>query len=470
VADRAARLRILLEALDQDGSGQLPALLERAAARYADPSEPEVWLALAVLSARLPTAREVVSARRSLHLEPAKDVLERMFARAGRGDVQVVRGAVVVDVHHTARTRLATGIQRVVRETIRRWAQTQELTLVGWTGQGDALRLLPPAEAENAKYGTQPHARKPRSRSVVVPWQSTYLLAELATDERRTLRISALAEFSGNRTGTIGYDCVPLTSADTIGAGMGSAFVRYLSAIARMDAVGAISVASAIEYTGWRDMLPSAGLRGPAIGEIMLPHEVGAATEAEVADAIALRRSPDLPLVLCVGSHEPRKNHLSVVQAAELLWAKGREFEVLFIGGNSWDSESFESELHRLQRGGAPIGTVSGVADGVLWAAYRLAGVTVFPSFNEGFGLPVAESLASGTPVVTSDFGSMRELGQDGGALLIDPRDDDALADAIESVLFEPGVAERLRAEAERRPARTWDEYASELWAYFRDA
>lgn len=470
MADRASRLRTLLEALDQDGTGNAAALLARAAARYASPTDPEVWLALAVLSAQLPTAREVVTARRRFRLEDATAVLERMLTRPAAGDVQVVRGAVVVDVHHTARTRLATGIQRVVRETIRRWAETREVTLVGWTNQGDALRLLPPGEAENAKYGTQPHAAKPRRRSVVVPWESTYLLAELATDDRRTLRISALAEFSGNTTGTIGYDCVPLTSGDTIGAGMGAAFARYLSAIARMDRVAAISVASTVEYSGWRDMLPSAGLTGPAIAEVMLPHEVGDATPEDIEQVQALRRRPDLPLVLCVGSHEPRKNHLSVVQAAELLWARGLEFEVLFIGGNSWDSDSFDGELHRLQRAGAPIGTVSGVADGVLWASYRVADLTVFPSFNEGFGLPVAESLAAGTPVVTSDFGSMRELGQNGGALLIDPRDDDALADAIGSILADPANAERLRREAAALPGRTWDQYAEELWDYFSPA
>lgn len=467
MADNASRLRILLEALDHDSTGQLPVLLARAAQRYASPTDPEVWLALAVLSARLPTAAEVVTARRRFRLDDARGVLERMMAHPAAGDVQVVRGAVVVDVHHTARTRLATGIQRVVRETIRRWAETQDVTLVGWTSQGDALRLLPPGEAENAKYGTQPHAAKPRRRAVVVPWESTYILSELATDDRRTLRISALAEFSGNRTATIGYDCVPLTSADTIGAGMGAAFARYLSAIARMDRVAAISVASTVEYTGWRDMLPSAGLVGPVIGEIMLPHEVGEATADDLEQVTGLRRRPDLPLVLCVGSHEPRKNHLSVVQAAELLWARGVEFEVLFIGGNSWDSDSFEGELHRLQRAGAAIGTVSGVADGVLWASYRQAALTVFPSFNEGFGLPVAESLAAGTPVVTSDFGSMRELGQNGGALLIDPRDDDALADAIGSVLTDPAVAQRLRREAADLPERTWDQYAVELWDYF---
>ena len=78
-----------------------------------------------------------------------------------------------------------------------------------------------------------------------------------------------------------------------------------------------------------------------------------------------------------------------------------------------------------------------------------MARFTVFPSLNEGFGLPLAESLACGTPAVTSDFGSMREIVDGGGgALLVDPRDDHSVADGMRSLLTDDGL---LRAFASRR-------------------
>jgi glycosyltransferase involved in cell wall biosynthesis len=174
-------------------------------------------------------------------------------------------------------------------------------------------------------------------------------------------------------------------------------------------------------------------------------------------------------LLLCVGSHEPRKNHLAVVAAADRLWQAGREFNLVFIGGNAWASRDFEHEVERLRSDGRPVTTVSAVSDELLWSAYRLAACTVFPSLNEGYGLPVAEAISVGTPVVTSRFGSMREITMAGGALLIDPRDDAGIAEALDAAMFDPAEADRLRAEALAVPQRTWDEYAAQLWAFFVD-
>ena len=119
-----------------------------------------------------------------------------------------------------------------------------------------------------------------------------------------------------------------------------------------------------------------------------------------------------------------------------------------------------------LQRQGRPVDTESRLSDGQLWAAYRLAWCTLFPSFNEGFGLPVAESLGAGTPVITSSFGSMAELAAEGGALTCDPHDDHSLAAALRTMLTDDIVHTRLSEEAKRRPTRTWDMYAAEVWDF----
>lgn len=481
MADTLTRLSALADALDVTVPGEPSRKTLEAAVAQAivERGTSAVWLALGALRSELPTQELVIATARRFTLEsPAavvRDIADHPVRRAGRGSsgvrpVRILRGAVIVDVHHTARTGLATGIQRVVRKTIEIWASRHEIVLVGWGSTYGGLRELSEPERQNALHGTNPHAPKPKTGEVTIPWESTYILPELAIEGERTARISAMAEFSGNATAAIGFDCVPLTSADTVSPGMGGVFAKTLCAVARMDKVSTISIAAATEYLGWRDMLGGAGMSGPDIREIILPTDSEAVSNEALDSARQKISTGDLPIVLCVGSHEPRKNHLAVLAAAEQLWSRGRQFSLVFIGGNSWGGHGFEMELARLQREGRPVSTISAVTDDLLWSAYRIAACTVFPSLNEGYGLPVAESLAVGTPVVTSDFGSMREITASGGAILVNPRDEDGIAVAIEAAVFNEETNERLREEALKVPRRTWDDYAVELWSYFTDA
>ena len=439
------------------------------------PAEPAaVWLALAVLRASLPLDAEVVATRRRIALDGPHAAFARLLRptvdpfelRARRYEVEVATDEVLVDLHHTSHTALATGIQRVARQTSRRWADEHEIGLVGWTGDQRALRRLSADERQVALHGSDELPPPgPVAHRVVVPWRCTYVLPELATEGARTSRILALARHSGSRTGVIGFDCVPISSGETTGPGMGAAFSLNLAAVRHMDQVAAISRAAAREYSGWRRMLAGTGLPGPAVTPVLLPVEAQPPTDAALARVREQFETATTPLVLCVGSHEPRKNHLAVLHAAELAWQAGHRFRLAFVGGNSWAAEPFARRMAELVARGRPLVSVQGMADDDLWAAYRLARCVLFPSLNEGFGLPVAESLASGTPVITSDFGSMREIAEGGGALLVDPRDDADLARALSSMLADDELHARLRAQALARTGqRTWDQYADEVW------
>ena len=482
------RLEILLSAVaesgDRDAVSAGPpmasaALFERLLPYFDQPRHDRVWLALATLKAQFPVGDEVVQTTRSIRLDGAGTVLRALARSPIRGrrsvgfavrPVSVVTDTTVVDVHHTARTGLATGIQRVARQTLNRWDRRELIMLTGWDSMFGGLRTLSASERENALHGTNPHARHSGSGEMTIPWRSTYILPELALEPERVARIAALAEFSGNATYAVGFDCVPLTTAETTGIGMGGAFAKNLAALARFDKIATISRAAEQEYTGWRAMLSGAGLKGPEIREVFL------ATDAQDVGSAGLRAAREalvtdgLPLLLCVGSHEPRKNHVAVLNACELLWREGREFCLAFVGGNAWGGNAFSSLLKQLKDRGRPVRAISAISDDLLWGGYRIADATVFPSLNEGFGLPVAESLAVGTPVVTSGFGSMREIAAHGGAVLVDPRDDVDLARGIESAIFESAVRARLLGEAASRALKSWDDYAAELWEFFHAA
>ncbi len=475
------RMVTLLRALDEpvpDEAIDLASAVE-ATLQAADPAR--VWLALAVLTGRLPLDEEVDQIRRRIRLDGASSALSPVLAsltsrlggsRLARGRVEVVVGAVTVDLHHTSETDLATGIQRVARETARRWHRDRDVDLLGWTADFTALRRLEPVAHRKALGQGRPTDRPapepgpgPEPPTIIVPWAGTHLTVELATEPPRTARMQALARFSGNRTGVIGFDCVPLTSAETVGDGMGGAFARLLAGVRHMDRVATISDAAAVEYRGWRAMLPGTGLTGPDVVSVPLPVEATQPTQDALDQVRSRFGLGTLPLVVVVGSHEPRKNHLAVLHAAELLWREGQQFSLVFIGGNAWNSERFARAYDGLRDGGRPVQSVSALSDDLLWAAYRIASVVLFPSLNEGFGLPVAEALASGTPVITSGYGSTAEIAEHGGALLVDPRDDHDVAGALRRMLTEPELRAELSAQAAARPHRSWDAYADELWA-----
>lgn len=465
-ATTARRLSLLARAW---GEGPHDVAAVRTVLAAAEPGP--VWCALATLSGRLPTPDDVVDARRAAQLDGPDAVLDAAQRLAtpesAAWDVELVVGETLVDMGDLVLSPLRTGIQRVAVNVIREWTRTRDVRTVAWTVGTDAIRPVEQDEQERTLGDpSDGHLWQPTgSPRVLVPWRCTYLLPELAVQPRRCSALAALAEHGEGRTGVIGFDCVPLTSSETSATGFSAVFSLNLAAVARFDTVACISAAAATEYTGWRRMLSGAGLPGPRVTTCPLPAHAPEPTPSALRRAHERFVVPGLPLVLCVGSHEPRKNHLAVLQAAEVLWRRGLRFALLFVGGNSWNGREFEQRVAELRSAGRSLETVTRMSDELLWAVYRIAEFSVFPSLNEGFGLPAAESLDAGTPVITSRFGSMQEIADDGGgALLVDPRDDDELVAAMATLLGDPAERARLVTEARARTSSSWQQYADELW------
>ncbi len=148
------------------------------------------------------------------------------------------------------------------------------------------------------------------------------------------------------------------------------------------------------------------------------------------------------PLVLGVGTLEPRKNHLGLIKAFYQAQKKKQGPALLAIaGGQGWlyeETQKLVAEL-KLERKVRFLGRVT---DLELITLYSMADVFAFPSFFEGFGIPPLEAMACGAPVITSNTSSLPEVAGD-AALLVDPNDINALAQAILNILGN----EQLRAE-----------------------
>lgn len=485
-AELERRIGLLLDTLGSSSPTQRRGPVEALDdLRLSGPAE--VWLALATLIGELPERAAVLEVVRAARIGGLSSALGEAVLRSAQLSapswprVEIVSDRVVVDVHHTSRTLLATGIQRVAREAVSRWQRDHDVQLVGWSDDYRAMRPLKPEELYGPRFssaddagdeGLLPAVRVgdeepgPAAAVSLVPWRCTFLVPELSAEWERAARIQAIALFSGCSTGVIGFDCVPLMAPETAAEGMPGAFSRFLAAVAHFDRLAAISESAASEYGAWRAMLMGSGRIGPEIKAVPLTVEPRSPSEAHITEARRLLTVGEMPVVLCVGSHEPRKNHLAVLQAAELLWTEGFDFSLAFVGGNSWKSEAFEAQVRRLQGVHRSVQMIVALPEELLWAAYRVAYCTIFVSVHEGFGLPIAESLASGTPVITSNFGSMQQLAGSGGALTVDPYDDDAIAGALRRLLLSQGLRDRLSDQAVRISWRTWDDYAREAWDF----
>jgi len=180
------------------------------------------------------------------------------------------------------------------------------------------------------------------------------------------------------------------------------------------------------------------------------------ATPEEVAAVRALYRLAR-PYILWTGTIEPRKNLPALLEAFRHLDRHG--VELVLAGAQGWN-EDLDRHL------GSAIGRVrvlGFVPEEKLRALYAGASVFCLPSLREGFGLPVLEAMAQATPVVTSASGATAEAAGD-AALLVDPRDVGALADALVSVLDDPDQAAHLAAASRRRAAEMpWSKTASRL-------
>lgn len=456
------------------------------------PDGAKAWLSLVAAEASYPDKAGVDRIARLLRMEGhgavSAELIRRFERTVERGSattaqLDVVHDGTIVDVTHTVSTGIHTGIQRVVRETVARWIDAgHPINLVNFGFPTPFPRLLAPAEYQRLTHwkdhlgdsDTRLGSRAPEEASgdVVIPWRCQLVLPELSAEPAQCRAYHALASASVLRSlSLIGYDLVPMVAAETASDFIAANFGQYLSVLKHAKRVSAISRSSAHAFAAFAEMTALEGLPAPIIEAHQLPTDAPDLTD-EMVEASRLTLGIGAhPVIVMVGSHEPRKNHLGVLEAAERLWTKDAAFELLLIGGSGWNSEELDEFVEHLISVGRPIQVRKRCSEQELWAAYRLARFTVFPSFLEGFGLPVAESLASGTPVITSRYGSMAEIGAEGGggALLVDPRSIDELECAMRQLLEDKDLLGRLRKEATLRDMGNWNDYARDVWQFFVD-
>ena len=378
-------------------------------------------------------------------------------------------GQVLMLVGDTIGKRRRTGIQRVVIETARSLIGQTSFDLVRWDAVEGRLRFLDAAELDGVfGPGAWPPGLKARleARRVGRPFHeqlddpaSTWILApEVGWHEPNGVEIMARALSHcrqwGGRFAAIFYDLIPIRNP--VYSGGAEDHEAYLAELARMDLIIPISQAAGQDLERlWRE-------RGvephPPVRPLLLPDGGFGGGAGRWAQGGQPSRT-----ILLFGTVEPRKRQVEVLQAMAAARTRSPEvaaYEAVVVGSLHG---AVAHAFNGLVAANPWIRHLDYVDDRTLDQLIGSAAFTVFASDDEGYGLPIAESLAAGIPCLCADFGSMAEIAAGGGCLTVDVRRQEALEAAILELCGQPETLKRLRAQIAARRFDSWACYAGRL-------
>jgi glycosyltransferase involved in cell wall biosynthesis len=236
-------------------------------------------------------------------------------------------------------------------------------------------------------------------------------------------------ETAGLRSAFFMHDAIPIDYPEFFSPGSFDRHVRRLATVSAHAAL--IIVNSSYSRGAIEAALKERGARVPEIEILPL-----AVSDAFGKAKRATASRPKVPYFLYVGNIEPRKNLLFLLEVWRRLverWGE-RAPRLVIAGRRGWENENVVDVLERSRRLAPFLVEASDLSDAALARLMADAAALVAPSLTEGFGLPIVESLAAGTPVVASNIAAHREVGED-YAVFADTTDGPAWAAAIEALM-----------------------------------
>ena len=408
----------------------------------------------------------------------------------------------VMDVTYTAQLDFTSGIQRVVRSLAHHLPTLAPgATLVRWD---DHTRGFVPLDAAGAEALACPTPRTParhqsehplrrvlgrlaawprrriermmrrrRERALiqrlrqpsVFLWGHALVLPELVGGEAHLDALRLLSAATPLRSTLVFYDAIPIRRPELFSALSHSVYLRSLSLIRHVDAISCISATVRDDLERLLEVMPQRGQQ-----PVVEVHYLGADFPARAAPPPP-PPACDLPEVLCVGTIEPRKNQARILRAMVEAQAAGARFTGVFAGNAGWLNGAFRREFATAVAAGHSLALHEHLDDSALHSLYERSAFTIYGSLDEGFGLPIIESVRRGRPCITSNRGSMREIAErTGGCQLVDPENTAEIAAAIQRLIADADARNRLSAEAASAQWPSWRDYTETLVAFARAA
>ncbi|MEZ4666920.1 MAG: glycosyltransferase family 1 protein [Anaerolineae bacterium] len=366
----------------------------------------------------------------------------------------------IIGIDYTPAIEQEAGIGRYVRELVAALAQLDTQTdyrlFTAHTSQNPSIHNI----GTNFRWQTSPFSSRWHSRiwhRLNVPLSVEWIVGSVdlfhSTDfvlpptRRSTISVLTVHDLSFVR--------VPETASPRLKAYLDSVVPR---SVKRADHILADSTATK------KDLLELYGVRPEKITVLLSGVDSHFVRSSEAVIATTRRKYgiSELPYIFSVGTVQPRKNYSRLIGALSILRAHNYDIQLIIAGGRGWlESEIYETlKRHRL---GDYVNFIGFANDTDLPALYSGAACFAFPSLYEGFGFPVLEAMACGTPTVTSNVSSLPEVAGD-AAIVIDPYDIEELANAIRSILDDKILSSRLsHAGLDRARQFTWEKSALHL-------
>lgn len=376
-------------------------------------------------------------------------------------------------VDHTHRCEVNTGVQRVARGLGRELlARGERVVFVKWDPAAGQLLLLDHAELDALARWSGPvpaladRARYPRQGEPALcvpahpPQDAHWLLVPEVTHinfhgEPTTLAVLMAARALGLRTGFVFYDAIPLRREEL--RAVAKVHETYMQQLLLADLLLPISQFVGHDLRAFFRLHEAVGAGSlPMIRPLNLPGE--SMTGGRVQGPA---KGSD-KLVLSLGTIEPRKNQLALAEAFEQILQDDPDcgWQLALVGNLH---PSIAPRLAAITRRTPAIRWLAHLPDDDVAALYERCAFTAFPSVEEGFGLPILESLWKGKPCLCANFGAMAEVAAGGGCLSTDTRDPLALKEALARLISDAALRERLTSEALTRPIDTWADYAGKV-------
>ena len=369
-------------------------------------------------------------------------------------------------VDQTATLRINTGVQRVTRMLAKALIERGErLIPVVWNANVDGPALASDEDRQMLRGWNGPNfgprvaesaARLMLEGKVDFP-AGSWLLAPEVTHLNRyhqdaTGTLLDYARRRGLKTAFLFYDA--LLVKWRVYKALRSAHERYMLELPNADLVLPISQHAARDLTSWWSVRAEGTVKAKVLPS-PLPAEFP-------GTARVTRPSPTLGneiRIICVGPFDARKNQRALIGALNGLRGRVHRKKVVvsFIGPGAPPQLGEHKALKNGMR------FLGGVTEEQLIDLYTSCAFTVFPSLDEGFGLPIAESLWFGKPCICAPFGAMGEIAGDGGCITVDPRDLAPLREALARLISDASLRERLSKEACARTLRTWHDYGGSV-------
>lgn len=375
-------------------------------------------------------------------------------------------GVIYYCVHATVATPFNSGIQRVARGLARAMLECgYRMTPIKWDR---GAKCMIPASVEDLEHFAKwngPAADAWSQAGAIGPFapEDWLLCAELLLDPNDLTgeMVESWAAEQGLRTAWIFYDAIPWRSRQFYPSAFTEAHTAFMRSLQTATLVQPISDYSAGEFLSFAN---EAGLRMPLRGERLraapLPGEF---LETERKREPATRGAESVRRLLCVSTVESRKNHLKLLEAFKAAKAvSSRPLELWLVGRANQEPELIAS-VEREVASDPAIHWEREADDARLAELYAACDFTVYPSLEEGFGLPIVESLWNARPCICHNHGAMKEVAEGGGCLMVDASHAEQLSGAILRLAQDEQLSARLAYEAVHRRFKTWKEYAEEI-------